>query len=70
MAGGIGELALNPELAKTIPPEVAKEVQSLMASIKSGQIKIPAFSEPGQSEQYDLNGLKSSNGTALSEVGR
>jgi basic membrane protein A len=59
MAGGIGELALNPELAKTIPPEVAKEVQSLMASIKSGQIKIPAFSEPGQSEQYDLNGLKS-----------
>jgi len=58
MAGGIGELALNPELSKTIPPEVAKDVQALMAAIKSGQIKVPAISEPGQSEQYDLGALK------------
>ncbi len=58
MAGGIGDLAMNPDLAKTVPPDVAKEVQALMVSIKSGEIKVPALSDPGQSEKYDLAALK------------
>jgi basic membrane lipoprotein Med (substrate-binding protein (PBP1-ABC) superfamily) len=58
MAGGIGELAMNPELAKSIPPEVTKEMQTLVTDIKSGKIRIPALSEPGQSEKYDLSELK------------
>jgi basic membrane protein A and related proteins len=33
-------------------------VQTLMAAIRSGQIKVPAISEPGQSEKYDLSALK------------
>jgi basic membrane protein A and related proteins len=58
MAGGIGELALNPELAKSIPPDVLQNVQQLTSDIKSGKLKIPALSEPGLSETFDLSKLK------------
>jgi basic membrane lipoprotein Med (substrate-binding protein (PBP1-ABC) superfamily) len=58
MAGGIGALALNPELAKKIPADVAKDVQTLTDNIKSGKLKIPALSEPGKAEQFDVSTLK------------
>ena len=58
MAGGIGALALNPDLAKTIPPDVMKGVETLTADIKSGALKVPALSEPGKSETFDLATLK------------
>jgi basic membrane protein A and related proteins len=58
MAGGIGALALNPELAKKIPADVAKDVQTLTDDIKSGKLKIPALSEPGKAETYDVSSLK------------
>jgi basic membrane protein A len=58
MAGGIGALALNPELAKKIPADVAKDVQTLTDDIKSGKLKIPALSEPGKAETYDVGSLK------------
>ncbi len=58
MAGGIGELALNPDLSKSIPADVMQSVQQLTTDIKSGKLKIPALSEPGQSETYDVAKLK------------
>jgi basic membrane protein A and related proteins len=58
MAGGIGALALNPELAKKIPADVAKDVQTLTDDIKSGKLKIPALSEPGKAETFDVGSLK------------
>ncbi|WP_158809301.1 BMP family protein [Beijerinckia sp. L45] len=58
MAGGIGALAMNPALVKTIPADVLATVQTLTADIKTGKLKIPALSEPGKSEQYDLATLK------------
>jgi basic membrane lipoprotein Med (substrate-binding protein (PBP1-ABC) superfamily) len=58
MAGGIGALAFNPDLAKTIPPDVMKSIETLTADIKSGKLKIPAFPAPGAAETYDLAELK------------
>ena len=60
MAGGIGVLALNPELEATIPADVKSEVDALIQDIKSGKLKVPAISEPGKSEEVDLKSLKSS----------
>jgi basic membrane protein A len=59
MAGGIGALAMNPELARTLPPAVMTDVKGLMDKIRSGQIKIPAISKPGGYESADLTTLAS-----------
>lgn len=58
MAGGIGALAMNPKLADTIPPDVMVEVQTLTTDIKGGKLKIPALSEPGKAESFDMAQLK------------
>lgn len=57
MAGGIGALAMNPELEKTIPPDVMAGVKKLMADIRAGRLKVPAISEPGKSADVDLASL-------------
>jgi basic membrane protein A and related proteins len=57
MAGGIGALAMNPDMQKRVPADVMKEVAKLTDDIKAGRLKVPALSEPGKSEQYDLKNL-------------
>ena len=58
MAGGIGELAMNPQLESSVPADVKEQVAKLIDDIKSGRIKVPALSEPGKSESFDLSKLK------------
>jgi basic membrane protein A len=58
MAGGIGDLAINPDLKSTIPADVLTQVNKLMDDIRAGRLKIPALSEPGKSEDFDLASLK------------
>lgn len=58
MAGGIGGLVMNPELASRVPPSVSKEVEGLMEDIRTGKLKIPAVSEPGKYADVDLKTLK------------
>ncbi len=58
MAGGIGALAMNPELEKTIPPAVMTQVKALMDDIRMGRVKVPAISEPGKFADVDLASLK------------
>jgi basic membrane protein A len=59
MAGGIGALALNPELEKKIPADVKDQLAKLTDDIKAGRLKVPALSEPGKAEQFDLKTLTS-----------
>src|ERR1700733_4224440 len=59
MAGGIGALAMNPEMQQKVPADVTKEVAKLTDDIKAGRLKVPALSEPGKSEQFDLKNLTS-----------
>ena len=59
MAGGIGALAMNPEMQQKVPADVMKEVAKLTDDIKAGRLKVPALSEPGKSEQFDLKNLTS-----------
>jgi basic membrane lipoprotein Med (substrate-binding protein (PBP1-ABC) superfamily) len=58
MAGGIGELAINPALEGTIPADVKQQVAELTNDIKSGRLKVPALSKSGASESFDLSKLK------------
>jgi hypothetical protein len=58
MAGGIGALVWNPELASVISSDVKKEVDAVMDDIRTGKLKIPAVSEPGKYADVDLNSLK------------
>jgi len=58
MAGGIGALAMNPELDSAVPADVKDAVAKLTDDIKSGRLKVPALSEPGKAEDFDLSTLK------------
>ena len=58
MAGGIGALVWNPELASKIPADVTKEVDGVMDDIRAGKLKIPAVSDPGKYADVDLNSLR------------
>ncbi|MGY5775216.1 BMP family lipoprotein [Rhizobium sp. LEGMi135b] len=59
MAGGIGVLAMNPALEKSVPADVKEQVSKLTDDIKSGRLKVPALSQPGDAESYDLKTLTS-----------
>lgn len=58
MAGGIGALVWNPELASKVPADVKKEVDSVMDDIRAGKLKIPAISDPGKYADVDLASLR------------
>lgn len=53
MGEGIGYLFPNPTMDTIIPKSVQAKVKKLTDAIKSGKVKIPEYSKPGESDKYD-----------------
>jgi basic membrane lipoprotein Med (substrate-binding protein (PBP1-ABC) superfamily) len=53
---GVGTLTYNPKMP--IPADIKSKLDAVEADIKSGKMKIPAFSKPGEAATVDLSTLK------------
>src|ERR1700722_1633696 len=58
VGSGVGTLIFNPKLQSAVPTNVQQKLSSLVADIKAGHLKIPAFSKPGEAAAVDLKSLR------------